>query len=240
MALGKNDGFGDSNFIVLTPITRNEDKEEIAATFKVSRKNEEGNLEETKETVDNVTGDIFRVETYSIKYNPKTRKLVKEDEDGIVSWGYKILMRDDVAGEVYLIKSMFNLLTRDLANKLLSLDTFTGVTIGVYKNNKTGFNNAYVKTGPAKEDLVRWKYERDEIPKADEITNPRTGEVTQRDYTVVDEFFIEKLNTFAKENKLTKEDRSVAAVKAAVQQEEAVEEDSHQNASSQDDDKLWE
>lgn len=239
MALGNNNsGFGDSNLIILTPVTRDKNKKDIPATFRVSRKNEEGNIEETDETFDNITGDIFRVETYSIKYNPKTRKLVNEDEDGVVSWGYRILMRDDVAGEVYLIKSMFNMLTRDLANKLMNLTKFTGITIGVYKNLKTGFNNSFVRTGPAKEDLVRWKYDLKDLPQPDEIVNPRTQEVTQRDYTIVDEFFVNALNEFAKENNLTKQDKSVAAVKEAVQQE--VEKEISQDTNSQDDEKLWE
>lgn len=207
MALGKNNSdYNGGNLIILRPITRDADKHDIPATFQVTRKNDAGEWQKDEDTVASVTGDLVKVETYENIW------------EGKKTYGFKLLLKDEEAKENYLIDTRLNILSRDLANKILGLTSFENVTIGLFKNKK-GFNSSSVKVG---QDLVKWKFEFSDIPKPDEIINPRTNEVVQRDYTSVDEFFINALDKFSQENSLvgkSKEEKKTNEVKESPSEE---------------------
>lgn len=217
MALHKNnENYTQGNLIILRIVTRDENKHDINAAFQVTRKNDEGNWVKDKDTFSSITGDIFRLETYSSEW------------EGNISWGYKVFIKDDDVKEAYILDNKFNMLTRDLANKVLGLTELKNVTISVYKNKK-GYNTSALKIG---ENLVRWKYGLDELPESVAILHPRlidekTGKnkVLSRDYSDVDAWFVKKLNEFAKiNNLLASKDKTNVIIKDA-KRNTSVEED---------------
>jgi hypothetical protein len=205
MALGKNDNYTGGNLIILTLLTRDANKQDIPATFQVKRKNEEGDWVADKETFSYVKGDLFRLETYINEWvDEKTKKKM-------VAKGFKVMLRDQEAGDIYLLDCKLNMLTRGLLNKILALTSFKGVTLGVFRGNN-GMNNNYVKVGNEK---VGWKFDKAVLPVPVEIKHPMTDEVLQRDYTKLDKFFLEAAEEFALQNNLVKN----AVVKTAVKEE---------------------
>lgn len=189
--LGNNNTNSNKNLVILRPITRDENKKDINATFQVLRANTEGKFEKV-DTCPSVTGDLFRIETTESTWEDKVKK------------GFRIFLKDDAENENYLIDCKFNILTRDMLNRVLGLESFSNVTISLYRNKK-GYNSSYVKAG---ETPSKWKYDFNELPKPDEIINPRTNEVIQRDFTALDDFFINAINEFCEKNNFNNTSKS--------------------------------
>jgi hypothetical protein len=215
MALGKNDSYTQGNLIVLTLLTRDENKQDIPATFQVKRKNEKGDWVTDDETFSYVKGDLFRLETYINEWvDEKTKKKM-------VAKGFKVMLRDQEAGDIYLLDCKLNMLTRGLLNKILALTSFKDVTLGVFRGNN-GMNNNYVKVGNEK---VTWKFDKAEMPVPVEIKHPVTGDVLDRDRSELDKFLLDAAEEFAQANGLVKGQKPVVKEENEDKDEEETEQD---------------
>lgn len=215
MALNKqNSDYQLGELIILRPIMKDKDKKDIPVTFEVRRKAADGKFLPQADTASSVTGDLFRIETYTSEW------------EGNITHGYKLLLRDEEMHETYIVDMKFNMLTRSLANNVLALTNFKNITITLYKNNR-GYNSVVVKD--ASGEMVHWKYELSQLPQPTEIFHPKlkdekTGKpkLLSRDFSEVDDWFTNQLNEFALANGLVAKDKMVATNTSEVVEAEVV------------------
>jgi len=180
MALSNGNNQVSGNLIILRPITRDKDKKDINVCFSAVQKVDEKWSETDRYT--QVTGNIKSVENHTETYEGNDKHSIK------------ILMSDDSASESYLLDLRMNILNRSMLNSLISLKATENVNISLYKNKK-GYDTAAIRCNG---ELVGWKYQFSEIPKAVDINHPKTGVKIQSDYSEVDEFFLTAVEEWAR------------------------------------------
>lgn len=167
MALGTRT---QGTLIILKPKT----KEESNPHFSVIRK-EDGKWGETGETVNQVSGDLTKVEVKEDEYEGRKYKVIN------------VFLQDKEAGETYLLDLRLNMITKSLFNALSNLTDPRNISISLYKNKKSHNPNFGVWQN---DELVRWKYSLEELPEPEEVTFK--GE-TMKDYSKSDEMVLSSL-----------------------------------------------
>ena len=181
--MGRGTNLGDSNLkLFFMKITGVKEGEKI--TIKQSEARGKGNIVELDETVQDVSGQLTKVEVreYSPKEGEKAREL-------------KVWLRDSEAGELYAVGCNMNSIGRSILNTILSLEPpFGELVIRVY-NKKEGKNYAavYITHNGVK---VGWKYSLDEQKEHIVETPVKKNGVTkiERDFWELDSFLIKDLN----------------------------------------------
>lgn len=156
--------------LVLKPVSQNKEGEAIKPYFEISKKEGGTWLVEDDKSITEVRGNLVKAD------------VVEEEYKGEKYFRIKLMLRD--GDESYLVPFRLNIATRSLLNALSNLQSFDDVAISYYLS-KAGFSTFSVNQSGER---VSWKYELDEIPKADEVT---LGKKKIKDYTKVDNFFIE-------------------------------------------------
>lgn len=189
MALGSNDSNAGMDLMVLS-LKQKKDQKNVPPYFAVKRKNEDTGKWETVDETNAVSGSLESIEVQTQEYEGNEYKTAK------------IKMKDADAKEMYLIDAKFSYLSRSLFNALISLENFDKVHISLYETKRKSdgkvFANSAVRdlTKPKEDNMVRWKYERDEIPAVEKVMNKK-GEVKLFDSSEVDEFFEKELKELA-------------------------------------------
>lgn len=184
MALGNNRK-NDSTLIILKLKTADAEKKPVPVHFEVTKKVDD-KWQPVGETKD-VSGRLTKVETYEREWEGTVTPLVK------------IYLEDDDAKETYLLDLRYNMLSRNLFNSLLSLDSFEDVKIGVWdrkKDDKT-YPAVTVRQG---EKMVDWKHKIADLPPVEKV---KVGKKDVTNFDNLNDFFIEELKAFADKVKAT-------------------------------------
>ena len=170
-----NNNQNNGKLMVLKVVTHDLDKKKLdQPIFKVLEKNEKNQWVETG-TVPSVAGRLARVDVKSF------------DWEGETFYTASLLIKDDGADESYMVDfKVGNLMNKGILNSLLNIDLKKDIKIGLY-TSKAGFPSGSVRQG---EEMVRWKYDKTELPEVSETTFK--GRV-MRDYSLVEKFFVTKL-----------------------------------------------
>lgn len=218
MALSKGNNQVAGNLIILRPVTRDENKHDIPATFVAFEKVDEKWVK--KDTFSQVTGNIKGVEIHEDTY------------EGNVKHSVKVFLSDAEASETYLLDLRLNILNRSLLNALVNLKSTENVNISVYQNKK-GFAASTIRQDG---NMVGWKFDWATVPKPVDINHPKTGKKLQSDYAEVDEFFLLNVESWAKELGVWKVQGEAKAAPVAAQSSK---EDVDIDTSSEDADMDW-
>jgi hypothetical protein len=97
--------------------------------------------------------------------------------------------------EKYVLDLSFSILTRSVFNSLLGLESYENLKFTIYltKPNPAKNNARYPQISVWQNDeLVKWKFTKDELPKEEEIKDSR-GKVIKRDSIELDEFYVKAI-----------------------------------------------
>lgn len=188
MGLGHNSGNSNGTLIILKPTTKSADgKDAEKPFFAVSRKQEDGKFKQDEdESISSVSGNLTNL------------KVVRGDYDGNPTHTVKLILSDPAESESYLVDLRMSVLGRDILNKVLTLESTENVSISIYKNKK-GYAASAVRQN---DNMIKWKFERDELPAPIEIKHPVNHKVLSRDYTELNEFFAKAAEEFAENLKI--------------------------------------
>jgi hypothetical protein len=150
-----------------------------------------------EDPIRDVAGDLVKIETRVGEY------------EGAPVRSFKLHLRD--GGETYTVDaSLGSNLAKGLANSILNLQDNKDVSLGLYSQKNPTTKKLYpavsVRQGKDSNVTVKWKYdpkaEGTELPAAREYPgkiDPKTKKPKiEKDWTEVEEFFLAKLNDFAK------------------------------------------
>jgi hypothetical protein len=188
MALGRKKQDIEGKLLVLRIKTKDEkDVDIVPAVFSISHKKENGEWEVLPKTESGVSGKIHRLDLGTGTFDKKEYKTVK------------LYLVDSEAKETYLLDLRYNLLSRNLYNALLNLPNLKDdVSISLYKTTNKDTNKDYSNISLWQNDaLVKGKFANTELPKPEELKNSK-GEVVQRDYSNLDDFFEKHLKDLSK------------------------------------------
>ena len=172
MALGStNSNMVYGPLYILKPVSKDANKQDVPAHFKVQKKT--GNVYEEQPSVTQVSGNIVRVDVKSREFKDVVTKSVN------------LVLRD--GDETYIVELRSNIAGRSLFNALLSLENTENVSISFYNNKKNNYPQFSLRQN---DQLVDWKYKISEVPEPIKVV---FRGVTQSDFTPTEEFFFEKL-----------------------------------------------
>lgn len=175
--LGNDNQNDNSKLFILKIKTQDAEKHKIDPCFQISEKNKETGKWATTGTVTSVSGDLTRLEI-------KEHEYLGEKYNSISAY-----LKDNDTQEMYLLDLRMNLLSRSLCNSFLGLTDYTGLKISLYTNKKNGYPAISVRSHG---ELAHWAYALTDVPTVDEIKDKK-GNVVKRDYSDLDNFYIEKL-----------------------------------------------
>lgn len=175
-----------SNKLFIAKIKTKENDKEVAPFFQLTEKNDDGKWVDCDKTK-SLSGDLVKIQFEKGEY--------KGNEYDVI----KLTLRDNEVKEDYLLDLRLNLLSRGLYNSLLNLagsDDFKGLSISVYETKKGE------KTYPAvavrqNDNLVKWRYSLDELPKVKRIQVKGKADVI--DSSELDDFLLNGLKELAAE-----------------------------------------
>lgn len=175
MAIGRQPN-SSSNLSILKIKVKNEAMQPVDPYFQVTKK-VDGKWQVVSTSENFVSGQLTRLANKTTEYNGEKIQQVEA------------LLQD--GDEAFLLDLKFTLLNRGLINSFLSLtDLDTPVEISLY-TSKSGYPSAAVRQNG---ELIRWKFSIDEQPKPEVVVFKGKE---QRDYTPVDNFFIDKIDEFS-------------------------------------------
>lgn len=194
MAIGRKNNFDDgSKLLILKIVTKAPDPLDkqktiplIPAMFRISEK--VGDVWVIREKLEkDVSGNLVGIEFKKDSYQGESYDLIK------------IRLRDPEANESYILDLRTSMITRNLFNSLLDLTSYDNLLISLYKredrkNPGTFYTNICLRQG---DELIRGKFTNDQVPKAEEIVDSK-GRLVKRDYTDIDNFFLNHLAILAK------------------------------------------
>lgn len=196
MALGRTNNSGPAtNLVFLRDVSSKSEKAEEfkgktgVPYFQISRKIDGKWTADGKE--DTFSGTLISVSTEK-RYKEDDEKQKELIEKYGNPWVLKVEVADPDAGETYVWKTGFTIASRTAANSILGVNLGEGIQISTGKK-KSGYDSFFIRkvtNGHPEDKTVPWTYEPDSIPKALETTFK--GKV-MRDYTEVDEFYVEKI-----------------------------------------------
>jgi len=177
MAIGEKYNKNTGKLFIFKIKTTDENKKKLESPiFEIREKNEQGQWVITQ-TNSVVSGDLVKTE-------------VKEGEfEGQKTYNINLHLKDNEVDETYILDLKLNMLTRGLLNSILNIPETNDLKISLY----TGKNEYPATALRVKGQLVKWKYSVDDLPKPEEVKFK--GKI-QRDYSAVDDFFIEKIKAF--------------------------------------------
>ncbi len=195
MALGKtNSNMVYGPLYILKPVSKDAEKKDVPAHFKVQKKTD-GSYEE-QPSVTNVSGDIVRIDIKSREFN------------GVITKSVNLVLRD--GEETYILDLRSNIAGRSLFNAILSLENPENVSVSFYNSKKNNYPQFSLRQN---DQLVDWKYKLGEVPEPIKVV---FRGVTQSDFTPTEEFFFEKLiewnNKYCGKKVSAEEDEVPAAV----------------------------
>ena len=167
MALG-NSGGNTGTLFILKVVDKDKEKRKVSPHFSVSKKGASGKYELQPDSVNRVSGNLFKIAIKEQEWNG--------DKYNTIS----IYLKD--GEEAYLLDLRFNLAARSLFNSFAALEDYTNLSVTVYEN-KSGYTALGLWQG---EKMVKWKYKLDELPEPEAVTFKGKE---MRDYSKVDEFF---------------------------------------------------
>lgn len=173
--LGNDQQNAQNKMYILKIKTTDAEKHKIEPCFQISEKNAETGKWAATGTTTSVSGDLTKLEIREQEY-------LGEKYNSISAY-----LKDNDTQEIYLLDLRLNLLSRSLCNSFLGLKDYTGLKISLYTNKKNGYPAISLRSHG---ELTNWAFSLDSIPAAIEVQFK--GKI-QRDYTPVDEFYIEKL-----------------------------------------------
>lgn len=175
MALGSSKSSqNDTDLVFLSVRSKDKDGTKVKPHFSVGRRNAEGKIDTVESDDSEVSGNLTRLEIKEKDFNGSITKLVL------------LYLKDQQAGETYVLSLNFRNSTRGLFNRLFNLETTDNLTIGVYEN-KRGYETFYMRQG---QERVEWKYKLEDLPEPE----PKTINGNRiNDYYEVDRFFEENL-----------------------------------------------
>lgn len=196
MALGKtNSNMVYGPLYILKPVSKDAEKKDVPAHFKVQQKTVSGSYEE-QPSVTSVSGDIVRIDIKSREYN------------SVITKSVNLILRD--GEETYILDLRPNNAGRSLFNAILSLESPANISISFYNNKKTNRPQFSLRQN---DQLVDWKYTMEEVPEP--IKSSFRG-VAQYDFTPAEEFYFEKLvewnNKYCGKKVSAEEDETPAVV----------------------------
>lgn len=191
MALGNNQYTNNGPLYLLTPRSKDKNKQDVPPHFEIAHYEGDQVVKEDR-TVTSVGGDLFKVE------------FKQREFEGNVTEDAVFYLRDKSAGEggeSYRVPIRFGTSGRSLFNAFASLadkDDFSNLQLDYYRSKK-GYDSYGLKQNGEK---VSWKYELKDMPQPIEIKHPVSGKVLQRDYSAINDFLkAELLKIAAKVNK---------------------------------------
>lgn len=188
MALGRKKQDIEGELLVLRLRTKDDkDVDIVPAVFAISKKKDSGEWEVLQKTETGVSGRLFRLDTGKGEYDGKPYKTVK------------LYLVDSEAKETYLLDLRYNLLSRNLYNSLINLPNLKdNISISLYKTSNKETKKEYSNISLWQNDaLVKGKFSSVELPKPEELKNSK-GDVVQKDFSNLDEFFENHLKEFSK------------------------------------------
>lgn len=178
MALGRN-GNIDGKLIILQARLKDADGNKTKPYFSISDK-VDGSWVQRSETTDRFSGTLK-------KFLVKTKDIYR---DGKVVDKMNLLdIYVEDGDETYLASFTFKISTRGLMNRMLNLKSPENIQISIWQDDK-GYE---VITLRQNDEIVKAKYTKDEVPVPPEVKI--RGNLV-RDYFEVDQFFIDKINSF--------------------------------------------
>jgi hypothetical protein len=178
MAFGTGSSFGPN---VKQYSFKIKSKDQPSPYFEVKHKNGD-KWELLSEKATRVSGNLIGVQHKENEHNGQTIKSVN------------LTFQD--ANEVYFVSVGYGYLGRGLFNMLLSLKTFTGVEISLYKTkgkgDKEGFHTASLRQNG---ELVKWKFELKDLP---EIKKIKIKGQMVGDTEAIDAFYENQIKELAK------------------------------------------
>jgi hypothetical protein len=179
MALGRN-GNIDGKLIILQARLKDADGNKTKPYFSISDK-VDGSWVQRSETTDRFSGTLK-------KFLVKTKDVYR---DGKVVDKMNLLdVYVEDGDETYLASFTFKISTRGLMNRLLNLTSPENVQISLWQDDK-GYE---VLTLRQNDQVVKAKYSKEEVPSPPEV---KIRGSLVRDYFEVDQFFIDKINSFS-------------------------------------------
>lgn len=142
--------------------------------------------------VDKFTGTLTKLQLGDL-YDTSTEKGKALAEKYGNSKAVSLTFVDEATAEQYLVRFSFRLYTRAFFNSLLNVESVDNLQVALWQDAKTKHNRISLRQG---DNLVKWKYSMDDVPRPEETKNSR-GVVVDVDYSNVDNFFYEKLEEFA-------------------------------------------
>jgi len=193
-----NPNRSDSNkkMIFVTVITKDENDMDVKPYFSFKAgigEDKDGKKQYEEIAKDNAfSGTLVKVEPYEKEIKSK----------GIKQPRVKVLFEDE--DSVYYMDLSYTILSRSFFNSLLSLNSTEDLSLSIYQTKPNDKNKVYpqmsLRQGSAKDNMVRWLYDRSELP---EIKKVKVKGQEMSDTEDVDNFFRDKLSEkFAEISKL--------------------------------------
>ena len=177
MALGTNQ-YSSGKLFVLKLRTKDNDKKDVPPYFEVSAKNEETGKYTVVNQVKDVTGDLVDIQLNEREWEDQTYHEVK------------LFLADEKTQEKYMVDLRLNLLSRNIFNTLLALETFENLQFDLYQRKAENGKVYPAVSVKQNGERTNWKYTLDEVPK---IETAVVGKKKVTDSTALDEFYVQKL-----------------------------------------------
>lgn len=185
MALGTSTSYNGGPLVFLTPRAKSKDGHKLDKPyFSVGRVDKDGKIAQTEEQPTEVSGDLVSLDIKEREFKTQTGATEKRDE-------VSLYLRDNQVNETYRLPLGFQIAPRSVFNALASLKEkrdFGGLKVSYFRK-KNGFEGYALEQRGQK---VSWKYEIDQLPAAEKITDKR-GNVVKTDFSEVDDFFKKEL-----------------------------------------------
>lgn len=210
MALGRNNNV-DGKLIILQPRFKDAEGNKTKPYFSITEK-VDGSWTQRKETTDRFSGNVK-------KFLVKSKDIVRDGKVVDKMNLFDIYVED--GDETYLVSFSFKISTRGLMNRMLNLKSPENIQISIWQDDK-GYE---VLTLRQNDEIVKAKYAKEEVPVPPEVKI--RGNLV-RDYFEVDQFFIDKINSFtfvsnseAPESKEEKATKATKKAKVEVQEDDS-------------------
>lgn len=183
MALGNKQNNSNNKLLILKLKTADAEKKPVPVHFEITEKVDD-KWTVTGEDKD-VSGTLTKIELYEREW------------EGVVTPLVKIFLEDSEAQECYLLDLRYNMLSRNLFNNLLSLQSFENLKISLYDRKKE--DKTYPAVSVRQNDaLVNWKFEIKDLPPVEKV---KVGKKEVTNFDNLNDFFIAELTKLAEKVK---------------------------------------
>jgi hypothetical protein len=191
MALGKTNNQDNGKLLVLRIQNKTTDPKTGVETplspyqFEISEKID-GRWTVRPELESRVSGHLSKIQIEDKEYEGNPYK------------AFKFYLNDPDSNETYLLDLRSTMVSRNLFNSLLALESFDNLQVSLYNKTSKKDNKDYTNVSLWQgENMVKGKYSLDELPKPEEIKN-KQGKLLMRKYDELDEFFAKHLTELNK------------------------------------------